>query len=318
MKPGYDVDTTDSADKGVVIVRRTPFPRPVKAVPTHLSLLLLTAISLGLPSIGAQPRDEAGPACVTDLTAAGSDQPDVLVRFRDDQTDKIFAMYRRDGAQLMFSVREPDKPVGDEYAGPEIVWIRASASLWSDFEPGIDEIEVRLRDGRSTWTLDDSERAALTRGASSADTEGFVVVSGITGLVSEVVYLFRKDGWEYAIWRSEGRTDRVPAADMDAYRSMGVIAVSPDGKRHRYGPPPFQPSQGSPAAGCPQDSASAMKPVGPSGAPCFTPAQAHLSSRALIGTTCRSTAHAASLAADKATSPTERDQGGPHAGERAT
>ena len=251
MKLGYDVDTDDSAGNGVVIARRTPFPHPVKAVPAHLYLFLLTAISLGLPGIAAQPGDEAGPASAADFPAAGSDHPDVLVRFRDDQTDRVFTMHRLDGEQLMFSVREPGEPVGDEYAGPEIAWIRALASLWSDFEPGIAEMEARLRDGRSTWTLDDSERAALTRAASSADTEGFVVVSGITGLVSEVVYLFRKDGWEYAIWRSEGRADRVPEDEMDAYRSMGVIAVSPDGRRHRYDPPPFQPSQGSPAAGLP-------------------------------------------------------------------
>ena len=37
---------------------------------------------------------------------------------------------------------------------------------------------------------------------------------------------------------------------------------------------------------------SAMKSVGPSGAPSFTPAQAHLRSCALIGTTCRSTTQA--------------------------
>ena len=151
----------------------------------------------------------------------------------------------------MFSVREPGKPVGDEYAGAEIAWIRAFASLWSDFQPGIAEIDARLRDGRGTWTLDDRERAALTRAASSADTEGFVVVSGSTGLVSEVVYLFRKDGWEYAIWRSDGRAERVPEDDIDVYRSTGVIAVSPDGKRHRYEPKSLQSSQGSPAAGLP-------------------------------------------------------------------
>ena len=38
-----------------------------------------------------------------------------------------------------------------------------------------------------------------------------------------------------------------------------------------------------------------MKSVDPSDAPCFTPAQAHLRFRALIGTACRSTAHAPSL-----------------------
>ena len=191
---------------------------------------------MGLQSVGAQPSDETDPASAADLTAAGSEQLDVLVRFRDDQTDKVFALHQLDGEQLMFSVREPGKPVSDEYAGPKIAWIRAFASLWSDFQPGIAEIDARLRDGQVTWTLDDRERAALTRAASSADTEGFVVVSGSTGLVSEVVYLFRKDGWEYAIWSSDGRAGRVPEDDMDDYRSMGVIAVSPDGKRHTYEP----------------------------------------------------------------------------------
>ena len=182
MKLGFDVDTDDSAGIGVVIARRTPFPHPVKAVPAHLYLFLLTAISLGPRGIAAQPGDEAGPVAAADLTAAGIDQPDVLVRFRDDQTDKVFAMHWLDGEQLMFSVREPGKPACDVYAGPQIAWIRASASLWSVSEPGIAEMDARLRDGRSSWTLDDSERAALTRAASSADTEGFVVVSGITVL----------------------------------------------------------------------------------------------------------------------------------------
>ena len=140
MKLGYDVDADDSAGSGVVIARRTPFPHPFRAVSAHLYLFLLTAISLGLPGIAAQPGDEAGPAAAADLTAAGSDHPDVLVRFRDDQTDRVFTMHRLDGEQLMFSVREPGKPVGDEFAGPQIAWIRASASLWSDFEPGIAEM----------------------------------------------------------------------------------------------------------------------------------------------------------------------------------
>ena len=44
-----------------------------------------------------------------------------------------------------------------------------------------------------------------------------------------------------------------------------------------------------------QPATRAIKPVNASRAPCFTPAQAHLSSCALIGTPCRSTAHAASV-----------------------
>ena len=227
-------------------------PHPVKAVPAYLYLILLPAISLGSPSVDVQPSDETDPASGADLTAAGSNQPDVLVRFRDDQTDRVFTVHRLDGEQLIFSVREPGKPASDEYAGPVIAEVHAFASLWSDFEPGIAVIEARMRDGSSTWTLDDSERAALTRAAHSADSEGFVVVLGSTGLVSEIVYLFRNDGWEYAVWCSAGRPDQVSEDDMDAYRSMGVIAVSPGGQRSHYDGAPCQPSQGSAAAaGCP-------------------------------------------------------------------
>ena len=45
---------------------------------------------------------------------------------------------------------------------------------------------------------------------------------------------------------------------------------------------------------------SAMKSVSPSGVPSLTPTQAHLRARALIGTSCRSTAQAPSAMAEAA------------------
>ena len=66
---------------------------------------------------------------------------------------------------------------------------------------------------------------------------------GGTGLVSESVYLFRIDGWEYAVLSSYGRPLNVPADEMHEYRRNGVVAVSPRGQRYRYEGAPLEPNQ---------------------------------------------------------------------------
>ena len=213
-------------------------------------LVLVAVIPAGSGAARAQSSDEVAPSHEDDLPIPGVPRdgvPNVLVCFRDLATGWNFALHRL-GDQLSFRVRNNGKAIGNAYAGPVIATIRAFASLWSDLEPDIAEIAARAEAGSGTWTLDIDDQDALVRSVGADRTEGFVEVTGTTALVAETVYLFRTDGWEYAVRSSEGRPANVPD-DLDEYRSSAVIAVSPDGQQYRYEGTPLQSGE-RPAAAC--------------------------------------------------------------------
>ena len=201
----------------------------------------MAAFLAAVPTVRAQSSEDATPSYDADAATPGG-KGVALVCFRDTGTEQVFTLHRV-GDQLRFRVRNAVSPGSHEFAGPVIATIRAFASVWSDFEPDIRTIETMIDAGSSTWTLFDGDRDALARSALSDVTEEFVEVMGGTGLVSESAYLFRIDGWEYAVLSSEGRPLNVPAGDMHEYRRNGVVAVSPRGQLHRYEGVPLQQNQ---------------------------------------------------------------------------
>ena len=211
-----------------------------------VALVLTAAFLAAGPTVRALSSDDDASSSGADAATAGSNEPVALVCFRDSGTERTFTLHRL-GDQLKFGDRNTVKRESDEFSGPVIATIRAAASLWSDFEPDIATIEA-ITDGSSTWTLHAGNRESLARSAGSDATEGFVVVWGTTGLVSETVYLFRTDGWEYAVLSSYGRPVNVPGDDLHEYRSNAVMAVSPSGQQYRYEGAPLQSSQGTAVA----------------------------------------------------------------------
>ena len=214
--------------------------RPLAAA-SRATALVAAAFLAAVPTIRAQSSEDATPSYDADAATPGTNGV-ALVCFRDTGTGGVFTLHRV-GDQLRFRVRNAVSPGSHEFASPVIATIRAFASVWSDFEPDIRTIETMIDAGSSTWTLFDGDRDALARSALSDVTEGFVEVMGGTGLVSESAYLFRIDGWEYAVLSSHGRPLSVPAGEMHEYRRNGVVAVSPRGQQYRYEGAPLEPNQ---------------------------------------------------------------------------
>ena len=211
------------------------------AAASRATALVAAAFLAAVPTIRAQSSEDATLSYDADAATPGTNGV-ALVCFRDTRTEQVFTLHRV-GDQLRFTVRNTVNPGSHEFAAPVIATIDAIASVWSDFEPDIRTIETMIDAGSSTWTLHHGDRGALARSALSDVTEGFVEVRGMTGLVSEFTYLFRIDGWEYAVLSSDGRPLNVPAGDMHEYRHNGVVAVSPRGQLYRYEGAPLQRNQ---------------------------------------------------------------------------
>ena len=215
--------------------------RPLAAA-SRATALVAAAFLAAVPTVRAQSSEDATPSYDADAATPGTNGV-ALVCFRDTGTGGVFTLHRV-GDQLRFRVRNAVSSGSHEFAGPVIATIDAFASVWSDFEPDIRAIETMIDAGSSTWTLFDGDRDALAGSALSDVSEGFVKVMGGTGLVSESAYLFRIDGWEYAVLSSHGRPWNVPADEMHEYRSNRVVAVSPRGQRYRHeGVPLAEPNQ---------------------------------------------------------------------------
>ena len=229
--------------------------RPLAAA-SRATALVAAAFLAAVPTVRAQSSEDATPSYDADAATPGANGV-ALVCFRDTGTGGVFTLHQV-GDQLRFRIRNAVSPGSREFAGPVIATIDAFASVWSDFEPDIRAIETMIDAGSSTWTPFDGDRFdgdrdalarsalrdALARSALSDVSEGFVMVMGRTGLVSESAYLFRIDGWEYAVLSSHGRPWNVPADEMHEYRSNRVVAVSPRGQRYRYeGVPLAEPNQ---------------------------------------------------------------------------
>ena len=212
-----------------------------ESVPGVAALVLAAAFLAAVPTVRAQSSEDATPSYDADAATPGTNGV-ALVCFRDTGTGGVFTLHRV-GDQLRFRVRNTVNPGSHEFAGPVIATIDAFASVWSDFEPDIRAIETRIDAEWSRWTLYHGDRDALARSALSDVSEGFVEVRGMTALVSEFAYLFRIDGWEYAVLSSYGRPLNVPAGEMHEYRHNSVVAVSPRGQRYRYEGAPLEPNQ---------------------------------------------------------------------------
>lgn len=189
-----------------------------------LSLFLVFAVHL--PSAIAQSSEEGTPNDAIEL-----------VSFREEQSGRVVTITQTGDQRLVFNRGELSKPADLHYAGPVLASISAVASLWGDTEPDIAAIAAKMRNNqRSTWRFSNessSEPAKLTQAVNSINSEGFIVIYGGTGLVSEVVYLFRKGGWEYAVYSAGGRPFQVREDELYDYQDSGMTATSPDGHKHR-------------------------------------------------------------------------------------
>jgi len=107
-----------------------------------------------------------------------------------------------------------------EYRGPLLgEFSLPTASLWGERIGNLAELAAYV---------DDDE---VAKAAESRETNGFYRVWGRTGLTSQVVCIFRHEGWEFRINSMSGRAYNVPQVGVcDPYRSLNIGVTSPAGE----------------------------------------------------------------------------------------
>ena len=78
--------------------------------------------------------------------------------------------------------------------GPILGRARSSAVLWGEGVSNLKELVDAADQQNASWKVESGARD-LRRLSESRETNGFFVVFGMTGLVSETVYVFRRGGW---------------------------------------------------------------------------------------------------------------------------
>ena len=95
--------------------------------------------------------------------------------------------------------------------------------------PNLTELVDAADQQNALWEVESGARQ-LRRLSESRETNGFFVVFGMTGLVSETVYVFRRGGWEYAIVSRAGRPFNLSEDELEEYESGHIVMHSPSGQ----------------------------------------------------------------------------------------
>ena len=120
------------------------------------------------------------------------------------------------------------------YSGPVLGSVSGTAVLWGEGVSSLAELAAAREDPDAMWMLDlqflRDEESDIRRLAESDDTDGFVSVRALTGLLDQSVYIFRRGGWEYTIISEWGRGMNAP--EMAGYESQSISVRSPSGELH--------------------------------------------------------------------------------------
>ena len=153
-------------------------------------------------------------------------QKDRVVSFQLENGKQI-TLYRENEKTLVYTFGIPGKKPELEYRGPILADISMITSLWGDSE-------MTSLSNLATWEiLPNNQKKIIEKVAKSRESHGFIHIDGLTGLVSQSVYIFRTGGWEYTVEFTEGRPINVPDDELENYKSSGITVRSPDGKLHR-------------------------------------------------------------------------------------
>ena len=125
---------------------------------------------------------------------------------------------------LMFTFGRLDEAPVAFYSGRQVAAAHLTAQLTCS---GHEEAWTEYLTDLAAWAqVDAMERDLLLRLAAAGSTNGFLVLSGLTGLFSSTCYVFRHSGWTYAIDEALDRTHD--------FRFYSITRYSPDGEEQRF------------------------------------------------------------------------------------
>lgn len=158
---------------------------------------------------------------------------DVLVSFRLEN-GKQATVYREGEDTLVYTFGFPGNEPELEYRGPILAEVRAVATLWDEGVGSLAELARALAKEDSSWAPWDGERHVVAQkiaeAASGQESRGFVTADTLTGILSQSVYIFRVDGWEYSVVSTYERPINSSKHEYSEWHS--VTAISPQGKKH--------------------------------------------------------------------------------------
>lgn len=179
------------------------------------------------------PRSEDNPGSPFELALARTGswctvQQTESLSFRLEENGKTVSLCE-DGDVLQYTFGTLGEVPELVYSGPILGRARGFAVLWGEGVFNLTELVDAADQQNALWEVESGARQ-LRRLSESRETNGFFVVFGMTGLVSETVYVFRRGGWEYAIVSRAGRPFNLFEDELEEYESGQIVMHSPSGQ----------------------------------------------------------------------------------------
>ena len=186
----------------------------------------------GLSSLQS-PRSEDNPGSPFELALARTGswctvQQTESLSFHLEENGKTVSLCE-DGDVLQYTFGTLGEVPELVYSGPILGRARGFAVLWGEGVSNLTELVDAADQQNALWEVESGARQ-LRRLSESRETNGFFVVFGMTGLVSETVYVFRRGGWEYAIVSRAGRPFNLSEDELEEYESGHIVMHSPSGQ----------------------------------------------------------------------------------------
>ena len=191
--------------------------------------ILAFAFAVAVPHHPASAAGASG-----DRTSWCGPTRNVKVSFRLKRSGKTVSICK-DGETLVYAFGTLGDEPELEYRGPVLGSARFPGIIWSPRDGDDGDHGLARLAGMLKADPDHPQAGAAGRLASAArarESNGFYVFGLATGIVSQLVYVFRTGGWEYAVVTTSGRPIAL-GDEAKEYESREITLVSPDGKLHR-------------------------------------------------------------------------------------